>query len=241
MENENFTDNVQESESAETWRIYREAARAEYEYAHVSSNRLDNKVYILLAVCAFLFPVLYSVRFETADFMSSWPVCVLTVIKFLPLVCLSAAIVLLLYAVKTIRIARIDAVKTIEEGEIINETPFEAEQRLAWTYAFIREVGKAEQNRKYAVADKALILIIISVVLFLCAVLQQEAIEIRKGGEVRMSIDYSREVTKEEAENMTADELLQYAIKTGKLLRTPTTRELMKSKYFIFPGVNRKD
>ena len=239
MENENLTDNFQES--AETWKIYREAARAEYEYAHVSSNRLDNKVYILLAVCAFLFPVLYSVRFETAGFMSSWPVFVVTVIKFLPLVCLSAAIVLLLYAVKTIRIARIDAVKTIEEGEIINETPFEAEQRLAWTYAFIREVGKAEQNRKYAVADKALILIIISVVLFLCAVLQQEAIKIRKGGEVRMSIDYSREVTKEEAENMTADELLQYAIKTGKLLRTPTTRELMKSKYFIFPGVNRKD
>ena len=234
-----MTDNFQES--AETWKIYREAARAEYEYAHVSSNRLDNKVYILLAVCAFLFPVLYSVRFETAGFMSSWPVFVVTVIKFLPLVCLSAAIVLLLYAVKTIRIARIDAVKTIEEGEIINETPFEAEQRLAWTYAFIREVGKAEQNRKYAVADKALILIIISVVLFLCAVLQQEAIKIRKGGEVRMSIDYSREVTKEEAENMTADELLQYAIKTGKLLRTPTTRELMKSKYFIFPGVNRKD
>lgn len=64
MENENLTDNVQES--AETWRLYREAARAEYEYAHVSSNRLDNKVYILLAVCAFLFPVLYSVRFETA-------------------------------------------------------------------------------------------------------------------------------------------------------------------------------
>lgn len=185
MDNENFTDNVQETGSAETWRIYREAARAEYEYAHVSSNRLDNKVYILLVVCAFLFPVLYSVRFETAGFMSSWPVCVLTVIKFLPLVCLSAAIV---------------------------------------------------------VADKALILIIISVVLFLCAVLQQEAIEIRKGGEARMSIDYSREITKEEAEKMTADELLEYSIKTGKAPpRMPTTRELMKSKYFIFPGVNRKD
>ncbi len=56
-----------------------------------------------------------------------------------------------------------------------------------------------------------------------------------------MSIDYSREVTQEEAEKMTADELLKYAIKTGKLLRTPTTRELMQSKYFIFPGVNRKD
>ncbi len=73
------------------------------------------------------------------------------------------------------------------------------------------------------------------------AAIQQEYKEIRKGGEVSMSIDYSREVTQEEAEKMTADELLKYAIKTGKLLRTPTTRELMQSKYFIFPGVNRKD
>lgn len=30
-------------------------------------------------------------------------------------------------------------------------------------------------------------------------------------------------------------------IKTGKLLRTPTTRKLMQSKYFIFPGVTRKN
>ena len=69
MDSENITEN--EQESIETWRLYREAARAEYEYAHVSSNRLDNKVYILLAVCAFLFPVLYSVRIETADFITN--------------------------------------------------------------------------------------------------------------------------------------------------------------------------
>ena len=230
-----------EQESIETWRLYRECARAEYEYAHVSSNRLDNKVYILLAVCAFLFPVLYSVRIEAAGFMSSWPIYVLTVIRFLPLICLSVAIVLLLYAVKTIRIARIDAVKAIEEGKSVDESSLEAEKRLAWTYAFIREVGKAEQNRKYAVADKALTLIIIAVLLFVFAVMQQEYSEISKGGEVSMSVDYSREVTKEDAAKMTADELLKYAIKTGRLLRTPTTSELMKSKYFTFPGVNRKD
>ena len=239
MENDKVTDN--EQESIETWRLYREAARAEYEYAHVSSNRLDNKVYILLAVCAFLFPVLYSVRIETADFMSSWPAFIVGAIRFMPLICLSVAIVLLLCAVKTIHIARVDAVMALEEGKSLNESSLEAEQRFAWTYAFIREVGKAEQNRKYAVADKALILIIISVFLFLFAVIQQEYKEISKGGEVKMPIDYSTEVSKEEAAKMTADELLRYAIKTGKLLRTPTTQELMQSKYFIFPGVNRKD
>lgn len=121
MENDNVTPD--EQESVETWQIYREAARAEYEYAHVSSNRLDNKVYILLAVCAFLFPVLYSVRIETAGFMSSWPGIVLTLIRFMPLICLSAAIILLLCAVKTIRIARIDAVKTLEEGEELSKPP----------------------------------------------------------------------------------------------------------------------
>ena len=240
MDNDKLTEN--EQESAETWRLYREAARAEYEYAHVSSNRLDNKVYILLAVCAFLFPVLYSVRFETADFMSSWPEFILAAIRYLPLICLSVAIVLLLCAVKTIRIARIDPESAIREGKNTHESLLQAEHRFAWAYAFSRNAVKDEQNRKYAVADKALILIIISVILFVFAAIQQEATEIRKGGEVKMSIDYSREVTKEEAAKMTADELLEYAIKTGKAPpRMPTTSELMKSKYFIFPGVNRKD
>ena len=72
-------------------------------------------------------------------------------------------------------------------------------------------------------------------------VMQQGIAEV-KGGEVKMPVDYSREVTKEEAEKMTADELLEYAIKTGHAPpRMPTTRELMKSKYFIFPGVTRKN
>ena len=230
-----------EQEAIETWRVYREAARAEYEYAHVSSNRLDNKVYILLAVCAFLFPALYSVRIEITGYMLSWPAFVLAAIRFMPLICLSVAIILLLCAIKTTRIARIDAVKAIEEGKRINESHFDAEQRFAWIYAFIREAGKAEQNRKYALADKALVLIIISVFLFLFAAIQHEYKEIDKGGEVSMSTDYSMEVTKEEAEKMTADELLEYAVKTGRLLRTPTTRDLMESKYFIFPGVTRKD
>ena len=240
MDNDKVTDN--EQESIETWRLYREAARAEYEYAHVSSNRLDNKVYILLAVCAFLFPVLYSVRIETADFMSLWPEYILTAIRFMPLICLSVAIVLLLCAVKTIRIARIDPESAIREGKNTHESLFQAEHRFAWAYAFSRNAVKDEQNRKYAVADKALILIIISVCLFVFAVIQQGYKEISKGGEVKVPIDYSREISKEDAAKMTADELLEYAIKTGKAPpRMPTTRELMQSKYFIFPGVNRKD
>ncbi|MBQ9389790.1 MAG: hypothetical protein IJR27_05130 [Synergistaceae bacterium] len=56
-----------------------------------------------------------------------------------------------------------------------------------------------------------------------------------------MSVNYSREISEEEAAKMTADELLDYAVKTGKMPRMPTTRELMKSKYFIFPGVTRKN
>lgn len=239
MENEKVTAN--EQESIETWRLYREAAREEYEYAHVSSNRLDNKVYILLAVCAFLFPVLYSVRIEPAGFMSSWPAFVLAVIRFSPLICLSVAIVLLLYAVKTVRIARIDAVSAIREGKNINESLLEAEHRFAWAYAFSRNAVKSAQSKKYAIADTALVLIIISVFLFMVAVIQKEYTEIKKGGEVNMSIDYSREISKEEAAKMTADELLEYAVKTGSPPRMPTTSELMKSKYFIFPGVSRKD
>ena len=231
-----------ERKAVETWKIYHDVAKAEYEYAHVNSNRLDNKVYILLAVCAFLFPVLYSVRIETADFMSSWPTVILTVIKFSPLICLSVAIIMLLYAIKTVQISRLDVVSAIREGKSINESPLEAEQRFAWAYAFSRNAGKEEQNRKYAVADKALMFIIVSVFLFMVAAMQDEYIEKNKGGEVNMSVNYSREISKEEAATMTADELLEYAVKTGNPPpRMPTTRELMKSKYFIFPGVTRKN
>lgn len=237
-QNETGTD---ELGGVETWRVYREAARAEYEYAHVNSNRLDNKVYILLAVCAFLFPVLYSVRIETADFMSSWPTVILTAIRFSPLICLSVAIILLLYAVKTVQISRIDVFSAINEEKAINESPLDAEKRFTWMYVTSRNVGRAEQNRKYTVADIALTFIIISVLLFITAVIQQESAEIPKGGEVNMSMNYSREISEEEAAKMTADELLDYAVKTGKMLRMPTTRELMKSKYFIFPGVTRKN
>ena len=240
MENESLTDNVQES--AETWRIYREAARAEYEYAHVSSNRLDNKVYILLAVCAFLFPVLYSVRFETADFMSSWSVYVLTVIRYLPLVCLSAAIVLLLYAVKTIKISRVDVFSAVNEENAYSVSPIDAEIRFTLLYTACTDAGKAEQNRKYAVADIALVFVIVSVFLFIAAVMQREYSEVSKGGEVNMSMNRGAKISEEEAARMTVDEMIDYAVKTrNPLPRTPTTSELMKSKYFTFPGVNRKD
>ena len=43
------------------WKIYYEAAKLEYEYAVTNSSKLDNKAYILLTVCAFLFAALYTV------------------------------------------------------------------------------------------------------------------------------------------------------------------------------------
>ena len=47
--------------SEEKWKIYYEAARLEYEYVVTNSSKLDNKAYILLTVCAFLFAALYTV------------------------------------------------------------------------------------------------------------------------------------------------------------------------------------
>ena len=50
------------------------------------------------------------------------------------------------------------------------------------------------------------------------------------------------EISKEEAEKMTVDEMIDYAVRTrNPLPRTPTTQELMQSKYFTFPGVTRKN
>ena len=72
--------------------------------------------------------------------------------------------------------------------------------------------------------------------------MQKEYSEISKGGEVNMSMNRGAKISEEEAAKMTVDEMIDYAVKTrNPLPRTPTTKELMKSKYFIFPGVTRKD
>ena len=56
-----------------------------------------------------------------------------------------------------------------------------------------------------------------------------------------MQMNESAENSSDEAANMTADELIDYAVKNGVMLRTPITRELMNSKYFHYRGVSRKD
>ncbi|MBR1437555.1 MAG: hypothetical protein IJ587_03360, partial [Synergistaceae bacterium] len=160
MENNSIqSEPVSEQENTDKWKIYMEAAKSEYEYAHANANRLDNKVYILLAVCAFLFPILHSARIQTADFMSSWPVPVLTAIRFSPLICLSCAIILLLYAIKTVQISRVDVFGLLNQREMYDESLLDIEQRFAWAYAFSRNAGKAEQDRKYKIAYTALVLI----------------------------------------------------------------------------------
>ena len=64
---------------------------------------------------------------------------------------------------------------------------------------------------------------------------------INKGGEVSMNMDSRTEISANDATNMTADELIDYAVKNDVMLRTPTTHELMSSKYFHYRGVSRKD
>lgn len=237
-QNETGTD---ELGGVETWRVYCEAAKLEYEYAHIDSNKLDNKVYILLAVCAFLFPILHSVRIETADFMSSWPEFILAVIRFSPLICLSAAIILLLSVIKTVRISRVDVLNLLDNQRIDSESPLDVEKNFTLLYAASRDAGKEEQDRKYKVAYTALMFIIVSVLLFMTAVIQHEYKGNIKGGEVKMSMNYNAEISQEEVSKMTADELLEYAMKTGKLLRKLTTKDLMNSKYFTFLGVPKKN
>ena len=162
-----------ENDTVEAWKLYHEAAKSEYEYAHANANRLDNKVYILLAVCAFLFPVLNTVRIRTADFMSSWPELLLLCVRLSPMICLSVAIVLLLSVLKTVEISRVDIFRAIQEGRKHNESRLYAEKRFTFLYIASRKAGAEEWNRKYVVADIASLFIIASVILFMVALVQQ--------------------------------------------------------------------
>ena len=164
------------------------------------------------------------------------------VIRLLPMGCLSAAIVILLYALKTTNIARVDVYNTLVKAKARNESALEVEKRFAWLYAISRVDGKAREDRRHKITDIALMLIIASVVILLTTeVIQRYYPDINRGGEVSMNMDRRTEISSDEAANMTADELIDYAVKNGVMLRTPTTRELMSSKYFHYRGVNRKD
>lgn len=221
------------------WKIYREAAEKEYEYVHSSSNKLDNKVYILLAVCAFLFPVLYSVRIQACNFMLSWPPFMLVLVKFLPLICLSVAIVLLLCILRAVKVARVDVFSAIQDKNPDDDSLIEVEKRLTWLYASIRNTEMTQHERKYKIANTAMVLIIIAVLLTVLAVANQEYFGLHEGGEKIMRMNGSA-VSKEEATKMTYDEMIDYVVRTGNPMpRIPTMDDFKKSKYVCILGESR--
>ena len=230
-------ESVNERGGIETWKIYYEAAKLEYEYAHSNSSKLDNKVYILLGVCAFLFPVLHSVRLQAADCMLSWHPYILTFIKLLPLFCLSVAILLLLYLLVTFNVARVNVFNLLQKGEADNDSQLEAERRFAWFYASIRNAGIPKQNRRYWIENTAVIFIMISVFLVMLTVMQQVHSEYSKGGEENMLVNHSADKTDNSVSRMSYDELIDYVARTGNVMPTvPTTQDLMNSKYVHFLG-----
>ena len=129
----------------------------------------------------------------------------------------------------------------LDNQRIDSESPLDVEKNFTLLYAASRDAGKEEQDRKYKVAYTALMFIIVSVLLFMTAVIQHEYKGNIKGGEVNMSMNYNADISQEEVSKMTADELLEHAMKTGKLLRKLTTKDLMNSKYFTFLGVPKKN
>ena len=142
----------------ETWKVYYEAARVEYEYAHANSTKLDNKVYILLTVCAFLFPMLCSAQMEAFG-QEVRILFVKVLIKYSILgakIGILAVIVLLLIVLRTTQIARVDVFANLQEKNGDEDTHLEALKRFAWLYASFRQAGVLGQDKKYRYVDWAL-------------------------------------------------------------------------------------
>ena len=142
----------------EKWKIYYEAAKLEYEYAVANSNKLDNKAYILLTVCTFLFAALYTVMGHVKENFV-WHISK-GVYDYVP-VMLSLFLLLMAgwYLSKSIflLISILNASKTGRAGiynlmqtNIPHEEDYEVTlRRFAITYAYYTEAGEESREERH--------------------------------------------------------------------------------------------
>lgn len=221
-----------EDNSLETWKIYHEAARFEYEYAHSNSTKLDNKVYILLAVCAFLFPLLYSVQNKAEGLLSSAAL-------ILALISLSAAIIMLLTVLLTVKIARVNVFNALQEGKAGSDSQLEAEMRFAWLYASIRNAGLPAQDKKYRTVDRAIKCIIIAFVLMVLPFIIQEIIVFSKAVKNSMQENNNAVLYSSGSKiaDMSYDDIIDYVVRNKAVMpEIPTNQDIVNSRSAYFLG-----
>ena len=140
------------------WKIYYEAAKLEYEYAVTNSSKLDNKAYILLTVCAFLFAALYTVMgYVKENFM--WyiskgicgyvPVMLSSFLLLMAGWYLSKSIFLLIGILSSSKTGRANIYKLMQD-KIPEIEDYEVTlKRFAMTYAYYTEAGEEHREERH--------------------------------------------------------------------------------------------
>lgn len=144
---------LNESDSDVTNICY-EASRIEYEYNMHRMDKLDNKVYILITVCAFLFAKLceelkdfWKIEFpfdiyKFAIFVCSKLLMVSALVIFLVL------IVFLLILLKSITVPRFKISKILEK-DMLSENSYRVAKCICWMYEECNKKNNAILQRRF--------------------------------------------------------------------------------------------
>ena len=139
----------------EAWEVYFEAAKEEYNYTVVNSNKLDNKIYILLTVCAFLTPAFYSILGQMKDIFSlAIPVllCATVLLYGAGVVCLGYTLIVLLRNIRSREVGRIDVYGRVFQ-RMPNEKHLKVLTELTQDYARCREASIEDLDKRHQSVD----------------------------------------------------------------------------------------
>ena len=107
-----------------------EAARLEYEYCQVRSGKLDNKVYIMLTVCAFLFVTLIDVVKQACRVIQNTSVqqwsceqCIFAAILIVTIVLFIIILLILVNILSSKRVRRLSLLEIIERDLMWKRKP----------------------------------------------------------------------------------------------------------------------
>ena len=187
----------------EKWRVYYEAAKAEYDYSVDNSSKLDGKAYTLLTVCAFLFTALYTVMGQVRDFFvwcgdkGCWGylgIAILSVILLWACFYLSRAIFLLVNVLNISKTLRVNINELLQKKDIFMENYEDTLKRFTVMYAACTQAGtisREERHEKLARSIKAIYVALYAILIILAVLLSGFVVQSVKHTE-QVHLQYTR-------------------------------------------------
>ncbi len=173
-----------------------QVAFAEYDYSIKRSDKLDNKIYILLTICAFIFAAMTSSIGRIAEVRypqnctEFWIVMVYLSLAILSSICVIILLISLIRALSSVNIVRFDS------SEVMVRDMAKADIQQVVKYIIPLYVKATEKNdsvieRRYSKLDCSIRLLIVSILLLIVLTLLSSFLPIARDGDNKLSEFYS--------------------------------------------------